>query len=116
MYHHPPLAASHLTALPPMISINIHDSNSQGLTGTSQKWLSLNGKFTLSDDSHGIAQVGTNYGRALDFLSSLNVNTVWTLRRELQDADSATGKTARANPTEVSVPLDEIRHIVSKWS
>ncbi|KAI3337660.1 histidinol-phosphatase [Ustulina deusta] len=81
-----------------------------------EKWLSLNGKFTLSDDSHGIAQVGTNYGRALDFLSSLGVGTLWTLRREPQHSDRATGKTMKASLTEVAVPVDEIRPVISKWS
>ncbi|KAI0971417.1 histidinol-phosphatase [Xylaria arbuscula] len=81
-----------------------------------EKWLSLNGKFTLSDDSHGIAQVGTNYGRALDFLSSLDVETLWTLRREPQPSDCATGKTVKAGLTEVAVPIAEIRSVISKWS
>ncbi|KAI1347376.1 histidinol-phosphatase [Xylaria sp. FL0043] len=80
-----------------------------------EKWLSLNGKFTLSDDSHGIAQVGTNYGRAIDFLSSLNVRSLWTLGREPQHSDCATGKTIQTNLTEVAVPIDEIRLIISKW-
>lgn len=41
----------------------------------------LGGKFTLSDDSHGIAQLATNYGRAIDYLESLGVDQVWTLER-----------------------------------
>ncbi|KAK5628423.1 hypothetical protein RRF57_004138 [Xylaria bambusicola] len=80
-----------------------------------EKWLSLNGKFTLSDDSHGIAQVGTNYGRALDFLASLDVNTLWTLRRELRNPDSTTAKAAKADLIEVAVRVDEIRPIISRW-
>ncbi|KAI3318691.1 histidinol phosphate phosphatase H [Xylariaceae sp. AK1471] len=79
-----------------------------------EKWLSLGGKFTLSDDSHGIAQVGTNYGRALDFLSSLDVTTLWTLRREPQLQNGA-AETTKASLTEVPVPIDEIRAIVAKW-
>ena len=46
-----------------------------------EKWLEIGGKFTLSDDSHGIVQVATNYGRAIDFLLSLGVTEVWTLER-----------------------------------
>ncbi|KAI0542941.1 histidinol-phosphatase [Xylaria digitata] len=80
-----------------------------------EKWLSLDGKFTLSDDSHGIAQLGTNYARALDFLSSLDVKTLWTLRREPQHEDGAAGKT-KPSLTEVAVPADEVRIVVSKWS
>lgn len=46
-----------------------------------QEWLNMGGKFTMSDDSHGIAQVATNYERALDYLESLGVAEVWTLER-----------------------------------
>ncbi|TRX98660.1 hypothetical protein FHL15_000002 [Xylaria flabelliformis] len=81
-----------------------------------EKWLSLGGKFTLSDDSHGIAQLGTNYGRALDFLSSLDVTTLWTLRREPQHQDSAIGKTMQTSLIHAGVSVDEIRDTVSKWS
>ncbi|RYC63011.1 hypothetical protein CHU98_g3185 [Xylaria longipes] len=81
-----------------------------------EKWLSLGGKFTLSDDSHGIAQLGTNYGRALDFLSSLNVTTLWMLKREPQDEDGVIGETIRTSLTEVAVSVDEIRDTVSMWS
>ncbi|ROW05361.1 hypothetical protein VSDG_00344 [Cytospora chrysosperma] len=46
-----------------------------------EEWLKMGGKFTMSDDSHGIAQVATNYQRALDYLESLGVTEVWTLAR-----------------------------------
>ena len=46
-----------------------------------EEWLRLGGKFTFSDDSHGIAQVATNYLRQLDYLESLGVKEVWTLER-----------------------------------
>ncbi|KAI1382631.1 histidinol-phosphatase [Hypoxylon trugodes] len=77
-------------------------------------WLKLGGRFTLSDDSHGIAQVGTNYARALDFLASLDVSSVWTLRREPHPGPLAEGKKARL--VEVEVPLEGIREVVSKWA
>lgn len=41
----------------------------------------MGGKFTLSDDSHGIAQVGTNFGRAIEYLESLGVKEVYTFER-----------------------------------
>ena len=41
----------------------------------------MGGRFTFSDDSHGIAQVATNYKRGLDYLESLGVSSVWTLER-----------------------------------
>lgn len=46
-----------------------------------EEWLRLGGRFTMSDDSHGIAQVATNYHRGIDFLESLGVGEVWTLER-----------------------------------
>ncbi|KAI2625222.1 histidinol phosphate phosphatase H [Xylaria nigripes] len=78
----------------------------------SEKWLSLRGKFTLSDDSHGIAQLGTNYGRALDFLSSLDVTTIWVLKRA---GDLRAENKTKASLTEMAVSVDEVRAVVSKW-
>ncbi|KAI0132854.1 histidinol phosphate phosphatase HisJ family protein [Xylariales sp. AK1849] len=46
-----------------------------------EEWLSLGGKFTFSDDSHGIAQLGTNYKKGLEYLESLGLTDVWTLER-----------------------------------
>lgn len=50
-----------------------------------QKYLSLGGKFTLSDDSHGISQVATNYTRALTYLESLGITELWTFERIVQE-------------------------------
>ncbi|KAI1081671.1 histidinol phosphate phosphatase H [Whalleya microplaca] len=69
-----------------------------------EEWLKMGGKFTLSDDSHGIAQLGTNYGRALDYLTSLGVQSVWTLQRD--EAEKLVDK---------EVPIEDIRAVVSKW-
>jgi len=44
-----------------------------------EKFLGMGGKLTLSDDSHGIEQVGTNYIRAFHFLRDLGVEEVWLL-------------------------------------
>lgn len=41
----------------------------------------MGGRFTLSDDSHGIAQVGTCYARAIGYLEGLGVEEVWTFER-----------------------------------
>lgn len=61
-----------------------------------QAWLALGGRFTLSDDSHGIAQVATNYGRALAYLESLGVTEVWTFERIPREA-AATPVVANGN-------------------
>ncbi|TEA10065.1 putative histidinol-phosphatase [Colletotrichum sidae] len=46
-----------------------------------EAWLGMGGRFTFSDDSHGIAQVATNYRRNVDYLASLGVDEVYTFER-----------------------------------
>jgi len=46
-----------------------------------EEFKKMGGKFTLSDDSHGITQVGTNYGRTIGYLEGLGVEEVWTFER-----------------------------------
>ena len=58
---------------------------------------SLGGRFTLSDDSHGIEQVGTNYGRVVKYLEYLDVKEVWTFEK----------KDGELVP--VSVPVEDIK-------
>lgn len=71
-----------------------------------QKFLSLGGKFTFSDDSHGIAQVATNYLRGLDYLESLAVKELWTLERSTHPG---TRNEQKAQLVERSVPISEFR-------
>ncbi|KAI1142012.1 histidinol-phosphatase [Hypoxylon sp. FL0543] len=78
-----------------------------------EEWLRLGGRFTLSDDSHGIAQVGTNYARALEYLDSLGVISVWTLRRDPHPGLAAEGEKTRL--VEVEIPLADVKAAVSKW-
>lgn len=60
----------------------------------------------MSDDSHGIAQVATNYSRALTFLESLGVKYVWTFeRRNHPEA----GETKKAHLIDWGIPLSEFR-------
>ncbi len=44
-----------------------------------EEYLKMGGLLTMSDDSHGIAQVGTNYVQAFGYLDSLGVADLWTL-------------------------------------
>lgn len=60
----------------------------------------------MSDDSHGIAQVATNYSRALTFLESLGVKHVWTFERKNHPE---AGETTKAELIDVGVPLSEFR-------
>lgn len=69
----------------------------------------MGGKFTMSDDSHGIAQVATNYSRAITYLESLGVKEVWTFRRRpLAEGQS------KAVLEDVSVPLSVFRESFPK--
>ena len=66
----------------------------------------MGGKFTFSDDSHGIAQVATNYHRGLDFLGAIGVKEVWTLERSTHPGVSGDVK---SELVEKSVPLVDFR-------
>jgi histidinol-phosphatase (PHP family) len=56
-----------------------------------EEYLKLGGKLTLSDDSHGIAQVGTNFSRAVDYLESLGVRELWLLEGKDSQREKAVG-------------------------
>jgi histidinol-phosphatase (PHP family) len=43
---------------------------------TMQRFVELNGRFTLSDDSHGVEQVGLNYPRVLDAIRRAGINEI----------------------------------------
>lgn len=67
----------------------------------------MGGRFTFSDDSHGIVQVATNYLRGLDYLESLGVTEVWTFERQPQLDQS--GQDSKAVLIETAVPLVDFR-------
>ncbi|KAK3324627.1 polymerase/histidinol phosphatase-like protein [Cercophora scortea] len=71
-----------------------------------EEFLKMGGKFTFSDDSHGTAQVATNYARGLDYLESLGVRELWTLERVVADDAESDVKAALV---EKSVTIDEFR-------
>ncbi|KAJ4264987.1 hypothetical protein NW762_005230 [Fusarium torreyae] len=71
-----------------------------------EEWIKMGGKFTFSDDSHGIAQVATNYARTVTYLESLGIKEVWTFERSPHPGIEGT---TRATVKEVSVPLSEFR-------
>lgn len=72
----------------------------------SEEWLKMGGKFTFSDDSHGIAQVATNYARTVTYLESLGIQEVWTYQRKPHPGLEGNN---RALIEEVSVPLTAFR-------
>lgn len=66
----------------------------------------MGGRFTMSDDSHGIAQVATNYAKALSYLESLGITELWTLKRNPHPGVDGASK-AKLEP--VSVPVRVFR-------
>ncbi|EMC91196.1 hypothetical protein BAUCODRAFT_127110 [Baudoinia panamericana UAMH 10762] len=46
-----------------------------------QVFLELGGRFTLSDDSHGIDQVGLNYDRMFSCIEKAGIDKLWRLTR-----------------------------------
>ncbi|KAK1836802.1 putative histidinol-phosphatase [Podospora conica] len=69
------------------------------------EWIRMGGRFTFSDDSHGVAQVGTNYLRGLDYLEGLGVTELWTLER----VGGGDGDGVKAELRERSVTIAEFR-------
>lgn len=69
-----------------------------------EEWTRMGGRWTFGDDSHGIAQVGTNYWKGLEYLESLGVRELWTLeRRPVAGADGG------VELVEKAVPIEEFR-------
>lgn len=68
-----------------------------------EEFLAMGGKLTLSDDSHGVDHVGTNFGKAVEFLESLGVQEVWLL-----EAGKREGNAKRTLSTR-SVPVVDIK-------
>jgi len=65
--------------------------------------LKMQGRFVLSDDSHGVDQIGTNYGKALEFIKTTGIQEIYRFGK-----GSSEGK-GRLNDTIMHrVSLDEL--------
>ena len=53
-----------------------------------------NGRFTLSDDSHGPHAVGLNYHRLPEYLQAVAISELWFLQRS--NAPNVAGRTIQA--------------------
>ncbi|KAG6040939.1 hypothetical protein E4U41_006591 [Claviceps citrina] len=76
-----------------------------------EEWVKLDGKFTMSDDSHAIAHLATNYPRGLAYLHSLGVQTLWTFERQphAHPSSSSASLASKALLSDKPVPLDVFR-------
>lgn len=70
-----------------------------------EEWVRIGGEWTFGDDSHGIAQVGTNYWKGLEYLEGLGVKELWTLER--RPGGDAAG--VKAEVVEKSVSIGKFR-------
>jgi histidinol-phosphatase (PHP family) len=60
-----------------------------------EEFLKLGGRLTLSDDSHGVKQVGTNFRKAMEYLDSLGVEMLYTLNRKNLEAGKVNASVRR---------------------
>ena len=59
-----------------------------------------NGRFTLSDDSHGPHAVGLNYHRLPEYLQTVAISELWFLQRS--NTPNVAGRTVQAAAAKVS--------------
>jgi hypothetical protein len=55
---------------------------------TTQMFLRLGGAFVMSDDSHGVDQIGTNYARLLAFIGETGIDEMHFVDRTGIQSDS----------------------------
>jgi len=67
-----------------------------------QAFLDMEGQFTLSDDSHGVAQVGHSYAQTIEFMRSVGIQKLAVFR------PGPVPGNGRFNHTEVQEVLVEI--------
>lgn len=66
--------------------------------------MSLGGRVCLSDDSHGVAFVGLNYGPMREYLVSRGVRSVWYLvpAKDRREGDQQVGPRGRVVARELT--------------
>lgn len=65
----------------------------------------MGGKLTLSDDSHGVAQVGLNFQRTVRYLESLGVERLYYLERPTTPGGITTDTASKRALSIASMPL-----------
>ncbi len=65
----------------------------------------MRGMLTLSDDSHGVAQLGLNFERTIRYLEGLGVESIHYLEREAHTSKEESGSQLII----ISVSLGEIK-------
>lgn len=52
-----------------------------------QRFLRVGGRFAMSDDSHDVGQIGTNYARMLEYMSKAGINEVYCANKDAAPKD-----------------------------
>lgn len=73
------------------------------LTLIAQLFLRMEGRFAMSDDSHGIDQIGTNYHRLLAFIQQAGIKEIYYADRGAPSKDSRFPDTGFS-----SISIDEL--------
>lgn len=71
-----------------------------------QYFLSIGGRFTISDDSHGIDQVGTNYHRLLEYMKEVGITEIWYADRKATEV-----KDVRFNAGFSSISVQDLEQL-----
>jgi histidinol-phosphatase (PHP family) len=72
-----------------------------------QRFVELNGRFTLSDDSHGVEQVGLNYPRVLDAIRRAGIDEIVCLDA-IRSSDSQAIDERFRRVCWRTIPLDQL--------
>jgi histidinol-phosphatase (PHP family) len=51
----------------------------------------MGGRFAMSDDSHDVGQIGTNYGRLLEFMQKVGVEEIYYADSNVMSRDTRFG-------------------------
>ncbi|KAA6414634.1 MAG: histidinol-phosphatase [Lasallia pustulata] len=74
-----------------------------------EAFLAMGGRFTLSDDSHGVEQVGANYGRVLDFVEAVGIREISYLERGEKITGEKTADERFRGVSTSAISLSELR-------
>jgi histidinol-phosphatase (PHP family) len=72
--------------------------------------LKLGGRLTLSDDSHGVAQVGLNFQLVTKYLEGLGVEDLYFLERPAEDTESLSKSPLLVKKLPLAGLLDGLRY------
>lgn len=64
-----------------------HTASPRGPANLTQRFLRVGGRFAMSDDSHDVGQIGTNYARLLEYISKVGIEEVYYADKDAAPRD-----------------------------